>query len=71
MLTPLTDSDKKLADGFSNLEPCDDEKDAATLDAVNQANLLLDQDPASRQNRRAILLIGETRDHGSKLNPLR
>lgn len=69
VLTPLTNSDKKLAEGFGNLEPCDDEKDAATLDAVNQASLLLDQDAASKGNRRAILLIGETRDHGSKLNP--
>ena len=69
VLTPLTDSDKKLTEGFANLEPCEDEKDAATLDAVNQASHLLDQDPASRLNRRAILLIGETRDHGSKLNP--
>ena len=69
VLTPLTDSAKQLAEGFSNLEPCDDEQDAATLDAANQANLLLDNDPASKGNRRAILLIGETRDHGSKLNP--
>lgn len=69
VLTPLTDSDRKLAAGFDNLEPCDDEKDATTLDAVNRANVLLDQDPASKGNRRAILLIGETRDHGSKVSP--
>ena len=69
LLTPLTDSAKKLAEGFGNLEPCEDEKDAVTLDAVDYANKLLDAAPASSRNRRAILLIGETRDHGSKIKP--
>ncbi len=69
LLTPLTGSAKKLADGFANLEPCEDEKDAVTLDAVDYANHLLDAAPASSHNRRAILLIGETRDHGSKIKP--
>lgn len=69
LLAPLSDSPKKLADGFSNLEPCDDEKDAVTLDAVNYATNLLDASPSSARDRRAILLIGETRDHGSKIKP--
>ncbi len=69
LLTPLTDSAKKLADGFANLEPCEDEKDAVTLDAVEYASKLLDAAPANSRNRRAILLIGETRDHGSKVKP--
>lgn len=69
LLTPLTDSAKKLADAFSNLEPCEDEKDSVTLDAVDYANRLLDTATASSHNRRAILLIGETRDHGSKIKP--
>ena len=67
LLAPLSNSDKKLADGFANFEPCDDEKDAVTLDAIAYANKLLDSAPPG--NRRAILLIGETRDHGSKIKP--
>ena len=69
LLAPLTDSDRKLATGFSNLQPCDDEKDARTLDAVDYARTLLEAVPASSRNRRAILLIGETRDHGSHIKP--
>lgn len=47
---------------LSQLEPCDD-SDASTLDAVKYATKLLE----ARQNhfRHAILLISETRDHGS------
>ena len=66
LLTPFTRSDKRLAGAFSNLQPCDDEKDARTLDAVDYANKLFDKLPAANHDRRAILLIGETRDHGSE-----
>jgi VWFA-related protein len=47
---------------LAQLEPCDD-PDASTLDAVNYATRLLE----ARRNhyRHAILLISETRDHGS------
>ena len=69
LLAPLTDSERKLGEGFANLEPCDDEKDARTLDAVDYARNLLEAVPASSRNRRAILLIGETRDHGSHIKP--
>jgi VWFA-related protein len=49
------------------LQPCDDDPAAATLDAVAYATGLLE----ARQNhyRHAILLIGETRDHGSLAKP--
>ena len=52
-----------MATALAQLEPCDD-SDASTLDAVAYATRLLE----ARQNhyRHAILLIGETRDHGSK-----
>ncbi len=66
LLTSFTHSDKRLADAFTNLQPCDDEKDARTLDAVDFANKLFDKLPANNHDRRAILLIGETRDHGSQ-----
>lgn len=48
---------------LDQLQPCDDDPAAATLDAVEYATGLLE----ARKNhyRHAILLIGETRDHGS------
>jgi VWFA-related protein len=51
---------------LAQLEPCDD-PDASTLDAVNYATRLLE----ARNNhyRHAILLISETRDHGSTKKP--
>ena len=66
LLTSFTQSDKRLAAAFTNLQPCDDEKDARTLDAVDYANKLFDKLPGTNHDRRAILLIGETRDHGSE-----
>jgi VWFA-related protein len=51
---------------LSQLQPCDD-PDASTLDAVKYATKLLE----ARKNhyRHAILLISETRDHGSDAKP--
>jgi VWFA-related protein len=51
---------------LSQLQPCDD-PDASTLDAVSYATKMLE----ARQNhyRHAILLISETRDHGSDAKP--
>ena len=69
LLTPLTSSPQKLAAAYNNLEPCEDEKDARTLDAVDYARNLLESIPSSVHTRRAILLIGETRDHGSHIKP--
>src|SRR5580692_9150602 len=55
-----------MANALAQLEPCDD-PDASTLDAVAYATKLLD----ARKNhyRHAILLISETRDHGSTAKP--
>jgi VWFA-related protein len=64
-LTGFTKSEKKIAQAYTDLQPCDDEKDAMTLDAVEAADKLFAKAPAT--NRHAILLIGETRDHGSKV----
>ncbi len=55
-----------MGDALGQLQPCDEAK-AATLDAVAYATRMLE----ARQNhyRHAILLIGETRDHGSEARP--
>lgn len=51
---------------LGKLEPCDD-SEAATFDAVAWASALLDE--RKDRNRHAILLISETRDHGSHKRP--
>lgn len=52
---------------LARIQPCDDDPDASTLDAVAYATQMLE----ARQNhyRHAILLISETRDHGSTAKP--
>ncbi len=67
LLTGFTNAPDKLRKAYGDLEPCEDEKDALTLDAVEYANRLFAKLPAT--TRRAILLVGETRDHGSKAKP--
>jgi len=66
----FTSDPAKIAHNLRDLQPCDDGA-AATLDAVDYANHLFDDNKvtAASRNRRAILLIGETRDHGSKIKP--
>jgi len=65
-----------LASNLAQVEPCEDDK-AVTLDAVAFANHLFDSEPATNlaspaaRNRRAILLISETRDFGSHAKPER
>lgn len=51
-----------LSTGLAEIKPCD-ETHVRTFDAVAFANSLLDRRPASM--RHAILLLSETRDHGS------
>ncbi len=66
-LTGFTRSAATLRKAYGDLQPCEDEKDAVTLDALDAADKLFAKLPAT--NRRAILLVGETRDHGSKAKP--
>lgn len=56
-----------MMEALGQMQPCDTDSGAATLDAVTYATSLLE----SRQNhfRHAVLLISETRDHGSKARP--
>jgi VWFA-related protein len=51
---------------LGQVQPCED-SEAATLDAVAWASSLLDEH--KDRNRHVILLISETRDHGSKKKP--
>jgi VWFA-related protein len=66
LLGKFSSSLDSLGNALSQLQPCDD-PDASTLDAVAYATRLLE----ARQNhyRHAILLISETRDHGSTAKP--
>src|SRR5271154_745742 len=66
LLGKFSSSVDAMAHALAQLEPCDD-PDASTLDAVDYATRLLE----ARKNhyRHAILLISETRDHGSQKKP--
>jgi VWFA-related protein len=66
LLGKFSSSVDDMARALGRLEPCED-SDAATIDAVDYATRLLD----ARKNhyRHAILLISETRDHGSEKKP--
>jgi len=52
---------------LNKLRPCEDDGGDDIFDAVDYANTLLDAHHA--QGRRAVLLISETRDHGSETKP--
>ena len=66
LLGKFSSNPDSIASALAQLEPCDD-PDASTLDAVAYATGLLE----ARQNhyRHAILLVSETRDHGSEIKP--
>jgi VWFA-related protein len=66
LLSNFTSDPEKLRAAVSAIKPCN-ENGAATFDAVEYATGLLGE----RENhyRRAILLISETRDHGSHATP--
>jgi VWFA-related protein len=66
LLGKFASSPEAMSRALGQLQPCNG-SDAATLDAVKYATRLLE----ARQNhyRHAILLISETRDHGSLAKP--
>ncbi len=66
LLGKFSNSVDAMAHALAQLEPCDD-PEASTLDAVAYATRLLE----ARKNhyRHAILLVSETRDHGSTAKP--
>ena len=63
VLSGFSDSSDAVRLGLSRLKPCDD-YGAAAIDTVYSAIDMLKRRP--NHYRRAILLIGETRDHGSR-----
>ena len=64
LVQPFTRKMEKVAASMSGMGPCDD-GNAATMDALSYAASILEN--RDSRNRRAILLISETRDHGSKV----
>ena len=67
LLTGLTADPDRRERAFAKLEPCDDDGGVATYDAVAYGNELLER--AHAPGRRVILLVSETRDHGSLQKP--
>ena len=67
LLGGFTRSAERTHDVLKMYQPCDDDGGASIFDAVDYAARLLEtRDP---KRRRAILLISETRDHGSEIKP--
>ncbi len=67
LLTGLTADPARRGTAFNKLEPCFDDPGAGIFEALAYANRLLDRDHAT--GRRMVLLISETRDHGSLAKP--
>lgn len=68
LITGLTANPATRDRAFSLLEPCDDEPGVNIFDALAFANRLMDREHAT--GRRVILLVSETRDHGSSARPV-
>jgi len=66
----FTSDPAAIAQNLAQVRPCDD-GGANTLGAVDYANHMFEDNKvtATSRNRRAILLISETRDHGSHIRP--
>ena len=64
LVQPFTRKLYKINESMRGMGPCEDGR-AATIDAVSYAASILENRP--ERYRRAILLVGETRDHGSKV----
>ena len=67
LLGEFSSDPDQLRVAMNDLQPCTDDPNAATLDAVAYSTSLLDG--RSNHFRHAILLISETRDHGSHIKP--
>jgi VWFA-related protein len=67
LLSDFTSDSSKLKSAVSNIKPCGQIVPGATLDSVYYATRLLEA--RHSKYHRAILLIGETRDHGSHSTP--
>ncbi len=63
LLTNLTADPNQREQAFAKLQPCYDDGGASVYDAVAYGNWILER--AHAPGRRVILLVSETRDHGS------
>lgn len=63
LLTGLTADPDKRDQAFAKLQPCDDDGGASIFDALAYGRWLMDR--AHAPGRRVLLLVSETRDHGS------
>lgn len=70
LIGDFTSDPRTLDENLRNVQPCD-EHNAVTFGAIDYANHLFDENKSTAvsRNRRAILLISETRDHGSHIKP--
>jgi VWFA-related protein len=64
LLAGFTHDEATRDRALSKIRPCEDDGGANIFDAVDYANTLLEAHKA--KGRRAVLLISETRDHGSE-----
>jgi VWFA-related protein len=60
----FTSDPAKIRDTFSQIQPCPEQDKNVTLDAVRYASQLLREERVANA-RKVILLVSETRDHGS------
>ena len=65
LLQDFTSDPAEISDTFAQIQPCSQEDHNVTLDAVNYASQLL-SDERLANSRKVIILVSETRDHGSK-----
>ena len=64
LVQPFTRSLEKMNASMARMGPCEDDS-ASTRDAVSYASSILEN--RDSRNRHAVLLIGEAKDHGSKV----
>jgi VWFA-related protein len=67
LLAGFTHDEETRNRALSRIAPCSDDGGANIFDAVDYANTILEAHKAT--GRRAVLLISETRDHGSETKP--
>jgi VWFA-related protein len=67
LLQNFSSDPSKIRDTFSQIQSCPEQDKNVTLDAVRYASQLLRHQPVAN-SRKVILLVSETRDHGSWTN---
>jgi VWFA-related protein len=65
LLQDFTSDPSEIGDTFSHIQPCREQNNNVTLDAVKYASQVLRDEPVAN-SRKVILLVSETRDHGSQ-----